>query len=77
MPDIKKHRRYTEADSGLVTFMGVRHVAGESLVLLKRNEVILVMPIDEKTVNSLNRLAIGDSVTCTGRGIVKTKGKSR
>ena len=77
MPDIKKHRRYSEADSGLVTFMGVRHVAGESLVLLKRNEVILVMPIDEKTVNSLNRLAIGDSVTCTGRGIVKTKGKSR
>jgi hypothetical protein len=57
--------------------MGVRHVAGESLALLERNEVILVMPINQKTVNSLNRLAIGDSVICTGHGIVKTKGKSR
>jgi hypothetical protein len=52
-------------------------VAGESLALLERNEVILVMPIDQKTVNSLSRLAIGEAVTCTGRGIVKTKGKSR
>jgi hypothetical protein len=77
LPDIKKHRRYTEADNGLVTFMGVRNVAGESLALLERNEVILVMPIDQKTVNSLSRLAIGEAVTCTGRGIVKTKGKSR
>jgi hypothetical protein len=57
--------------------MGVRNVAGESLALLERNEVILVMPIDQKTVNSLSRLAIGEAVTCTGRGIVKTKGKSR
>ena len=64
--DIMEHRRYNEADAGVVAFAGIRRVAGESLALLKRNEVILVMPIDEKTANRLSRLAIGDPVTCTG-----------
>jgi hypothetical protein len=75
--DIMEHRRYTMADAGVVAFAGVRRIAGESLALLKRNEVILVMPIDEKTANRLSRLAIGDPVTCTGIGLVKTKGRSR
>jgi hypothetical protein len=75
--DILKHRRYTNADVGVMAFMGVRHSAGESLALLKRDEVILVMPIDEKTAQRLSRLAIGDPVTCKGMGIVKTRGKSR
>ncbi|MBV5322908.1 MAG: hypothetical protein JZU60_03640, partial [Ilumatobacteraceae bacterium] len=75
--DILKHRRYTNADVGVLAFMGVRHSAGESLALLKRDEVILVMPIDEKTAKRLSRLAIGDPVTCKGMGIVKTRGKSR
>jgi hypothetical protein len=75
--DILKHRRYTNADVGVMAFMGIRHSAGESLALLKRDEVILVMPIDEKTTQRLSRLAIGDPVTCKGLGIVKTRGKSR
>jgi hypothetical protein len=75
--DIMEHRRYTITDVGVLAFAGVRRVAGESLALLKRNQVILVMPIDEKTANRLSRLAIGDPVTCTGIGIVKTKGRSR
>ena len=75
--DILKHRRYTNADVGVLAFMGVRHSAGESLALLKRDEVILVMPIDEKTAKRLSRLAIGDPVTCKGLGVVKTRGKSR
>jgi hypothetical protein len=75
--DILKHRRYTNADVGVLAFMGVRHSTGESLALLKRDEVILVMPIDEKTAQRLSRLAIGDPVTCKGLGVVKTRGKSR
>ena len=75
--DIIEHRRYTMADVGVAAFAGVRRIDGESLALLKRNEVILVMPIDEKTANRLSRLAIGDPVTCTGIGVVKTKGRSR
>ena len=75
--DILKHRRYTNADVGVLAFMGVRHSAGESLALLKRDEVILVMPIDEKTAKRLSRLAIGDPVTCKGMVIVKTRGKNR
>ena len=74
--DIMEHRRYTTADVGVAAFAGVRRIEGEPLALLKRNEVILVMPIDEKTANRLSRLAIGDPVTCTGIGVVKTKGRS-
>jgi hypothetical protein len=75
--DIMEHRRYTIDDFGGATFSGVRRIDGQSLALLKRNQVILVMPIDEKTANRLSRLSIGDQVTCTRMGIVKTKGRSR
>jgi hypothetical protein len=75
--DIMEHRRYTTVDVGTVEFAGVRRIAGESLALLKQDKVILVMPIDEKTANRLSRLALGDPVTCTGIGIVKTKGRRR
>jgi hypothetical protein len=75
--DIMEHRRYNEADVGVASFAGVRRIDGESLALLKRNQFILVMPIDEKTANRLSRLAIGDPVTCTRIGVVKTRGRSR
>jgi hypothetical protein len=75
--DIMEHRRYTKADVGVASFAGIRRIDGKPLALLKRNEVILVMPIDEKTANRLSRLAIGDQVTCTGIGVIKTKGRSR
>jgi hypothetical protein len=75
--DIMEHRRYTIADVGVASFAGVRRMDSQSLALLKRDQVILVMPIDDKTVNRLSRLSIGDQVTCTGIGVVKTKGRSR
>jgi Relaxase/Mobilisation nuclease domain/Large polyvalent protein-associated domain 7 len=75
--DIMEHRRYTIDDLGVASFAGVRRIEGEALALLKRDQVILVMPIDDKTANRLSRLSIGDQVTCTGIGIVKTKGRSR
>jgi hypothetical protein len=75
--DIMEHRRYTMADVGVAAFAGIRRIDGEFLALLKRNEVILVMPIDKKTANRLSRFAIGDPVTCTGIGVIKTKGRSR
>nr|WP_262966116.1 TraI/MobA(P) family conjugative relaxase [Methylobacter psychrophilus] len=75
--DIMEHRRYNETDIGVASFAGVRRVEGEYLALLKRNQSILVMPIDEKTANRLSRLAIGDPVTCTRIGVVKTKGRSQ
>lgn len=75
--DIMEHRRYTINDLGVATFFGVRRIDGQSLALLKRDQVILVMPIDDKAANRLSRLSIGDQVTCTGIGVVKTKGRSR
>jgi hypothetical protein len=75
--DIMEHRRYANDDLGVASFAGVRRIDGQSLALLKRDQVILVMPIDDKTANRLSRLSIGDQVTCTGIGVVKTKGRSR
>jgi hypothetical protein len=75
--DIMEHRRYTIDDFGGASFAGVRRIDGQSMALLKRVQVILVMPIDDKTANRLSRLSIGDQVTCAGIGVVKTKGRSR
>ena len=76
--DISKHRRYNDADIGNATFAGVRRVDGQSLALLKRGEEIVVMSIDEATVRKMNRLSIGDPVSITENGSIKTmKGRSR
>ena len=61
------------------TFAGVRRVDGQSLALLKRGEEIVVMPIDDRAiVRKMNRLSIGDPVSITENGAIKTmKGRSR
>jgi hypothetical protein len=75
--DILFNRRYNETDAGVLLFAGVRRIDGVPLALLKRNHEILVMPVAEKTVSRLNRLAIGDLVTCAGIGSIKKRGRSR
>ncbi len=76
--DISKYRRYNEADIGNATFSGIRRIEGQSLVLLKRGEEIVVMPINEATVRQMKRLSIGDPVTIAKNGSIKTtKGRRR
>lgn len=76
--DISKYRRYNEADIGNAIFSGIRRVEGQSLVLLKRGEEIVVMPINEATVRQMKRLSIGDPVTIAENGSIKTtKGRRR
>lgn len=75
--DIPKHSRYTDG-IGALTFEGVRNVEGRALALLKRDESVMVLPIDQATARRLSRIAIGDSVSVTPRGSIKTsKGRSR
>jgi hypothetical protein len=75
--DIPKHSRYTEGD-GALTFAGVRNIEGQTLALLKRDESVMVLPIDQATARRLSRIAVGDSVSVTPRGSIKTsKGRSR
>lgn len=75
--DIPKHSRYTAGD-GVLSFAGVRNVEGHILALVKRGDDVLVVPIDQTTANRLKRVAVGDTVSITPEGSIKTsKGRSR
>jgi len=52
-------------------------VDGQLLALLKRSEEVMVLPIDDATARRLKRIAVGDTVTVTADGSIKTKGRSR
>lgn len=77
--DIPKHFRYT-ASAGSMTFAGIRNVEGRPLALLKHGDgdEVMVMPIDQATARRLSRIKIGDPVSITPKGSIKTsKGRSR
>ncbi|WP_017172171.1 TraI/MobA(P) family conjugative relaxase [Xanthomonas phaseoli] len=75
--DIPKHRRYNENDAGAVTFAGLRQVEGESLALLKRDNEVVVLAVDAATARRMKRQSLGDDVSLTNKGTLKTKGRSR
>ncbi|MBA2709018.1 MAG: relaxase/mobilization nuclease domain-containing protein [Tatlockia sp.] len=75
--DIPKHRRYDKNDEGPVLFVGTRQVDGQLLALLKRDECIIVLPINRADVQKIKRLSIGCTVTLNSTGIVISKGRSR
>jgi hypothetical protein len=75
--DIPKRRRYNENDAGAVKFAGLRQVEGESLALLKRDEDVVVLAVDAATARRIKRLSLGDDVSLTNKGTLKTKGRSR
>ena len=76
--DIPKHTRYNYVKEDEATaFAGTRQVDGQILALLKRKEEVMVLPIDDATARRLKRIAVGESVTVTADGSIKTKGRSR
>lgn len=75
--DIPKHIRYTAGD-GPLKFQGIRNVDNQALALLKRGDVVMVMPIDQATARRLTRIAVGDAVSINTKGSIKTsQGRSR
>jgi len=74
--DIPKHKRF-HCLGGASVFAGLRHIDGQSLALLKDSDQIMVLPIDGATERRLKRIAVGDCVTVTSNGTIKTKGRSR
>lgn len=63
-----------------MTFAGIRNVEGRPLALLKHGDgdEVMVMPIDQATARRLSRIKIGDPVSITPKGSIKTsKGRSR
>jgi len=75
--DIKKYSRYTGVTDSVVTYAGTRSSDGHLLALFKRGEDVEVLPIDPTTARKLKRVTLGDVVTVTAQGSVKTKGRSR
>lgn len=75
--DIPLHRRYNKKDQGLVQFSGLRQVDGATLVLLKRDEQIIVLPLDLDTAHRIKGISIGDVVTLTSKGVFLSRGRVR
>lgn len=75
--NIPKHRRQNINDQGVVHFAGTRQVNGELLVLLKRDEHIIVVPVSKYDAHKFKQVPMGSSLTLTPRGIVLSKGRSR
>jgi hypothetical protein len=74
--DIPKHKRYDGSD-GLAAFAGIRQVDGAFLALVRREQEIMVMPVDEASARRLKRLRLGQEVTVAPGGGIKKKGRRR
>jgi hypothetical protein len=75
--DIPKHLRYAN-QPGEVLHAGIRHVAGQTLALLRHGEDMLVLPIDKKTAQRLKHVKSGEVMAVTEQGTLrKAKGRSR
>jgi hypothetical protein len=75
--DIPKHSRYNFGKEIAAGFGGIRQIDGQTLVLLKVNDEILVMPVDESTARRLRRIPLGQQIAVQAHGAIKTKGRSR
>lgn len=76
--NVPMHRRYSEGDAGTLSFAGLRRVDGTALLLLMRDDVVCVLPVDEPMAARLQRLSIGDAVSVGESGsITLAKGRSR
>jgi hypothetical protein len=73
--NILEHRLDNLSDFGLLEFAGLRQIDGEHLVLLQRQEKIVVIPIDANTALYLKKSALGDIVKLSEKGIVMRKGR--
>lgn len=75
--DIPKHSRYTDGNGALI-FAGLRTVEGHAMALVKRDDDILVLPIDAAVAARLRRAAIGSPLSLTPAGVLKSaRGTSR
>ena len=69
--DIPKHCRYNGED-GAFSYAGSRSIEDHQLVLLKRGDDVLVLPVDPATARRVKRVSIGESVTVNAKGSITT-----
>ena len=75
--DIPKHTRFNPHKVEAIVFAGVRRIKEQALALLRCDDEIMVLPIDEADIRRLKRVSIGNAVTVTAKGSIKIKGRSR
>lgn len=75
--DIPEHRRYEAFHAGILPFAGVRRVDGQALALLKKDGCILVLPVDAATENRLHQVNVGDPVSVSPGGAIRTRERGR
>lgn len=75
--DIPKHVPYAVHHAGQVAFAGLRSIEGQMLALLKHQDQVMVLEIDDVTADRLKRLALGALVRVTFQGGITTKGRRR
>lgn len=75
--DIPKHFLYN-GQKGTFIYSGIRNVDGHALALLKHGDGVMVLPIDQATTRRLKRIMVGDPVTISPTGSLRTsKGRSQ
>jgi len=70
--DILPHRRYEDADAGKHSFAGLRHIEGQTLMLLQTPTEMLVLPIEDNKIHRAQQMEIGRIVEVTAQGIVRS-----
>ncbi|GAB2881050.1 hypothetical protein GCM10027277_57670 [Pseudoduganella ginsengisoli] len=74
--DITKHASYNGERIQEATYGGLRNVDGQNLALVKSDDQISVVPVDEKTAQRLSRMKLGEPLSVSG-GSIKKRGRSR
>lgn len=75
--DIPEHTRYNGKETDTFTYAGQRAINGQSLVLLKNEKAVLVLPVDSAVALRLERVRVGASVSVSETGNVQPKGRKR
>ena len=73
--DILPHRPYEKTDAGTFVFAGMRHLDDKIFMLLQTSSEVLIMPVDEKTVQRLGHLKIGSGLEVKRNGFVHGRGR--
>lgn len=75
--DIPNMEPYTSGPERAFKFAGLRTIDGVSLALLTKEGSVEVLPVDAQAAQRLKRVRVGNEITVTEHGTVKTKGRSR
>ena len=74
--DIPEHKRFNGMHAGEVSLAGMRQVDGQALAFLRKDELILVLPVDVAMARRLQKVKVGDPISVTACGMIHIKGRS-